>query len=109
MALVGAFDGFIAHQDGCVVVVVSGEIDLAVTTALVALTEQALAASPHVVFDMGGITFLDSSGLRVLAMAATRVAGIGSVTLRNSPPMVTRVLHLAGLDELITVESSRVA
>ena len=107
--MVGAFDGFIAHQDGCVVVVVSGEIDLAVTTALIALTDQALAASPHVVFDMGGVSFLDSSGLRVLAMAAKRVAGIGSISLRNSPPMVTRVLHLAGLDELIRVEPASVA
>jgi anti-anti-sigma factor len=98
------FDAFIAHQNGCVVVVVRGEVDMAVMDDFTAVVDQALAASPHVVFDMVDVTFLDSCGLRVLALAVRGVGADGSVTVRNSPAVVSRVLRLSGLDQEVIME-----
>jgi anti-anti-sigma factor len=100
-----AFEGFIAHQDGCVVVVVRGEIDLACSPALQAVIDEALAASPHVVFDMADVTFLDSTGLRAMVLAAKQVDGTGSITIRNPPRIVSRVLRLSGLTEILATEA----
>ena len=98
------FDAFIAHQDDRVVVKVRGEVDLAVMDAFEVVVREAIAASPHVVFDMADVTFLDSSGIRVLVFAVLKVAGTGSVTIRNPQPNVARVLEVAGLTDVLTVE-----
>jgi anti-anti-sigma factor len=98
----GGFGGFIAHQDGTALVVCRGEIDLAVAGALRVLLDEALVASPRVVVDMADVTFIDSSGLRVLAVARLQVAE--SITVRNAPPAVARVFALSGMDRILTVE-----
>jgi anti-anti-sigma factor len=106
---VGSFKGSIVQQDGHVVVVVRGEVDMAVAIAFGALVDQALEVSSHVVFDMDGVTFFDSSGLRVLASTAMRVNGSGSVTIQNASTMVARVLRVSGIDSHITVGSAPAA
>lgn len=100
----GGFEGFIAHQDGCAVVVLRGEVDMAVIAAFTALLDQAIVASPHLVLDMADVTFLDSSGLRVIAMASLQVAGHGSVSVRNASRAVARVFELSGMNVRIDVE-----
>jgi anti-sigma B factor antagonist len=97
------FEGFIAHHDDRVAVVVRGDVDLSSALPLTALIDQALAASPHLEFDMSGVTFLDSTGLRALVIAAKRVEGTGSITIRNPTATVTRVLTLAGLTGVLPV------
>jgi anti-anti-sigma factor len=87
-------------------VVCSGEIDMAAAAAFRALLDQAVKTSPHVVVDMCDVGFLDSSGLRILAIAHVHAAG--SVTVRNAAPRVARVLELSQLDRLITVHPSHV-
>ena len=98
------FDGFIAHQDGCVVVTVRGQVDLASTEPFAALLTEALTASPHVVFDVADVTFIDSSGLRVILDAVRRVGTDGSVTIRNPPEQFTKVLRLSVVESVLTVE-----
>lgn len=106
MCSLGEFEAFIADQNGCAVVKVRGDVDMAVADALLAVVREAIAASPHVVFDMTGVTFLDSSGLRVLVATALEVREGGSVTIRNTPANVSRVIELAGLTETFILEST---
>jgi anti-sigma B factor antagonist len=98
------FEGSIAHQDGCVVVSLRGDVDLASTVPFTALLTQALTASPHVVFDMADVTFLDSTGLRGILEALKGVGPGGSITIRNAPEKVVKVLRLSGVDGVLTVE-----
>ena len=53
--------------------------------------------------DMGGVTFMDSSGIAVLLRAHRRMAQLqGSMTVTNVPQQAQRVFRAAGLYRIIT-------
>jgi anti-anti-sigma factor len=92
---------------GHYVVTVRGELDLATADRLWAELEPLLAPRAVIVLDGTAITFLDSSGLRVLLQAGNR-ASVGGAAFRlvAPQPAVQRVLDLAGTgDHLQTRES----
>jgi anti-anti-sigma factor len=76
------------------VVRLEGEIDAATAPAL----QRRLEAHPLVhVLDMERVTFLDSSGLKVLAIANRARNPDGPLMLRAPSPSVRRLLDIAGL------------
>ena len=85
-----------------------GELDLAQYER----ADQALAPLFHVqgdVFlDLGELTFIDSSGIRLLIRLHAAVADHGGrVVLRDPEPHVVRVIEISGLFDLgIVAESS---
>ena len=92
---------------GRYVVSVRGELDLATADRLWTELEPLLAPQSVVVLDATEITFLDSSGLRVLLQASNR-ATTGGAAFRLVAPQhaVQRVLALAGTgDHLQTRET----
>jgi len=97
----GQFKGLVSHAGGVAVVRCCGEIDMGAAEAFRALLDQAIAASPTLVVDFGGVTFLDSSGLRVLAVTAVRAGR--SLAIRNPTPSVARVLELSQMDQFIAM------
>ena len=84
--------------EGAVVRLV-GELDMAEAPALT----EAFAAvdAPSIVVDLSGLTFLDSSGLRVLVLAhrADR-----PLTLRAPSVAVARALTVSGVDQLLRID-----
>jgi anti-sigma B factor antagonist len=57
-----------------------------------------------VILDLGGLSFLDSSGLCALVILNRRAqAGGWSLTPANPQPQVVRLLRLTRVDELLTV------
>jgi anti-anti-sigma factor len=79
-----------------------GELDLAtagqVRTALQAETE----THGRVTLDLGGLSFLDTSGLRLVleTAAAARRDGFDFVVLRG-PPEIQRLFELAGVLDMV--------
>lgn len=86
-------------------VIVSGEVDAHTAPTL----EAHLAAEPvdrPIRLDLSAVTFMDSSGLRVLIDAHHRAAdGHGVVLVRPSRPVV-RLLEISGLTEHLSVEAA---
>ena len=85
---------------------VVGEIDASTAPTL----DGALADLPDgdgpVVLDLGDVSFIDSSGLRVLIALATRASDVGrTVTLDRPSPTVARLLEITGLAEMFGLES----
>ncbi|WP_431945308.1 STAS domain-containing protein [Actinacidiphila sp. bgisy167] len=85
--------------DGCVVVELSGEIDIVaaveITPLLDALTR---APGPDLVVDLDPVDFIDCSGLAVLCRIRSRVHACGGlVQFVCSRPPALRVLRAAGL------------
>ena len=75
---------------------VSGEIDAHTAPTLAA----AMAELPTGVatIDMAGVSFMDSSGLRVLIEAATRARdGGGDLVIANPTPGIIRLVEISGL------------
>jgi anti-anti-sigma factor len=82
----------------------NGEIDAHTAPTL----ERALAELPSTVatVDVAGVTFMDSSGLRVL-MAATlhaRESG-GDLIIANPTPGIVRLVEISGLSEHLRLEN----
>ena len=76
-----------------------GELDLATAGRL----EQALAeAGDAVLLDLRGLTFMDSTGVRLLVQAHLRsTADSERLTLLRGQAAVQRVLQLSGVDVLL--------
>ncbi len=77
-----------------------GELDLAAADHFRHTLEQALDKEPvrNLVFNLAGVTFIDSSGLGVLLGRYKRVSKNGGKVMLVSPqPQVRRILELSGL------------
>lgn len=86
------------------VVRLAGELDLGVAGDVGAAVEELLdAGCAHVVVDLRGLSFLDSSGINML-VAARRSAERRrrAVSLIRGPRHVQRVLRLTGTESLFT-------
>ena len=58
------------------------------------------------VLDMRGVEFLDSTGISLLIQAKQRFDAQGTrFVLRHPPPRVTRVLEIAGVADMFTIEA----
>jgi anti-sigma B factor antagonist len=74
---------------------IEGELDIASVGAIQQGMEPYLSGPPdRVVFDLGKLEFMDSSGIALLVQVANRV---GRVEIRNATPIVRRVLEVTGL------------
>ena len=89
-------------------VTVVGEVDLETASRLGDHTLAALRdVSPHLALDLSGVTFMDSTGLKVLLAVQRRadLAG-GSLALVGPTRTVRRILTLTGLDQTFAVHDS---
>jgi anti-anti-sigma factor len=88
--------------NGASIISVSGELDISNVDSLGETIEAVIAERPEqLVFDLGGLQFVDSAGIAVLVGAAAKV---GVVRLRNPTPVVRRVVEITGLTEVLPIE-----
>jgi anti-sigma B factor antagonist len=88
------------HTDrDAVVVTPVGDVDLATADAVRAELRAAMGEARTVVLDLRGVTFMDSSGLRLLVemQRATDADGIRMVVVRG-PASLQRLLDLTGVE-----------
>jgi anti-sigma B factor antagonist len=83
------------------VLTVRGDIDLASASDFETALRTALDAAPSsIVVDLAELSFIDSSGLRVLVSVSKDAQSRGATLgLRNIPPHAQRVLDITGLSE----------
>jgi anti-sigma B factor antagonist len=82
------------------VVHVRGELDLASAPVVREALVRVLAASPstHLIVDLGGVEFIDSTGIGVLVGAHQRVTANGGwFTAVVTTPAVRKALQMVGL------------
>jgi anti-sigma B factor antagonist len=81
----------------------SGDLDLAAVESFRRLVQQGLTDAPdELVIDAADVTFLDSSGIAVIAGAVRQQRGRGgTVQVTNCQPIVKRALELVGLGMLL--------
>jgi anti-sigma B factor antagonist len=79
-----------------------GEIDVAVAPAMREMLDR--APSSRVVFDLRRVSFMDASGLGVLAAAWRRATSMGGAVRLLSPDKgITRILEITHLDGVLPV------
>ncbi|MEU2180931.1 STAS domain-containing protein [Streptomyces thermolilacinus] len=97
------------HTDGNLAALcVSGEIDIHTAPALRKGALDVIAQGhPHLILDLTGITFCDSSGFNALiGIMRCATAANGSLTLAAVPERLSRVLDLTGLSTVMPSYSS---
>ncbi|WP_228980254.1 STAS domain-containing protein [Streptomyces sp. DH12] len=89
--------------DGVRIVTVRGEIDHTCREALLrALAPDPGDGPPRTVIDLGGVSFMDSSGVNVLIVAHHSAVGAdGWLRLAEPQESVLRLMRLVGLDTVI--------
>jgi anti-sigma B factor antagonist len=93
------------NPDG--VIVVNGDIDMAGGPVVEAAILEHENGAP-VRLDLGGVTFIDSSGLRSLLAASRRAHERNTnVVLQSVGPEVARLLEITGTEGQFVVESRR--
>jgi anti-anti-sigma factor len=88
----------IVRDDGVCVVSVVGELDLATVEQFLALTQRAVTACSAIEVDLGGLSFIDSSGLSALLQLRNETTGRAlPLSLSNVGPSTHRLFRLTGL------------
>ena len=91
-------------QEGAVVVRTTGRLNMVAAPALREAVERLVTAEgrTHVVLDLTGTSFVDSSGLGALigGLKTARAAG-GDLRIAAVPPQVLTVLQLTNLDRVL--------
>jgi anti-anti-sigma factor len=93
-----------SDRDGCAVVVIRGELDLATAPDLQAVLTERLDAGQDVVVDLRELAFMDSTGLRVLVASHARVEDSEQKFLIVRPPpdaAIARILAIAGVESVL--------
>ncbi|MHC5012814.1 MAG: STAS domain-containing protein [Planctomycetota bacterium] len=92
-----------------VVLTIGGSVDIYTSPELRGELKVALdKETPRVVVDMGGVTFVDSSGLATLIEGLQRIGTYeGKLLLCNLSSSVLGVFQLANLDNIFQIKTSR--
>jgi anti-sigma B factor antagonist len=90
------------EASGAVVVRIIGEVDMSNADVLRETIDPITASDvDHLIFDLGELQFIDSSGLTVLLAAAQKLP---LVQLRNPSAIVRRIIEVTGLGEVLPTE-----
>ena len=97
------------EEDGATVVALAGELDMSGTFLLEPRLDALVDGAPpprEVVFDLRGLTFVDSTGLTTLVDAHRRLtdAGVATRFVRGSDD-VQRIFTVAGFDGILPFEA----
>jgi anti-sigma B factor antagonist len=89
--------------DGQAVLTIKGDVDMAAAPVLESELDTVLEAGvTTVVFDLGAVGYLDSTGLRSVARVIN-TEGVSAVIRHASDP-VHRILEITGLDQQVALE-----
>ena len=89
------------------VVTIGGEVDLSNADRLLDDLMTRIGATPWLVLDLTGCSYLDSAGLRMIARVDSRCRTVGSGLRLVVDPggSIDRVLAMTHMDEVLTVDT----
>jgi anti-sigma B factor antagonist len=96
------------HEQDRVVLRLTGELDLASTPILErALEDAEIGKAPLVVLDLDGLSFVDSTGLRVILLAHERSRELDQeFAITPGSPQVQRLLSITSVTDHLRVIAS---
>jgi len=88
----------------CEVIELAGELDMATAPHLEAVLDRMFVVPDEIVVDVERLTFIDSSGLRLLLRASQMVDR--RIKLRGCSQQIVKLLDISGLSSEFTVEEA---
>jgi anti-sigma B factor antagonist len=97
----------VERSDNTVTVIPTGELDIATVPRLADALAAAERPYERLVLDLRGLSFIDSSGLRLVLMEVERAAGEGYVVeVIPGDERVQRIFRLTGADRIVPFSHS---
>src|SRR5690242_14121499 len=95
----------VTAADGWTVLILDGELDFAhLDTGRKALLDLGLTRVSRLALDLRGVTFMDTSGIRLVLQAMHRAESSGAeFALIRGPQLVHHVLDLVGLTDQLRI------
>jgi anti-anti-sigma factor len=94
-----------SDPSGTPVLMITGELDISSAESVRQLVLEAVAAGPSkVIFDLGRLEFMDSTGIALLVTVAEQIE---TVEVRNPSKIVRRIIELSGLMGTLHLTSCR--
>jgi anti-anti-sigma factor len=94
--------------DGTGVLSVTGEFDLAVVDEFLEHALACLDRAPGIDVDLGGVSFIDSSGLGALVRVRKEAVARGkTLTLVDISPATNRLLEITGLQQAFDIRPAQ--
>ncbi len=91
-------------EDAALTVALSGRLDTVTAPALERALEENLPGKTDVVFDLDGLSYVSSAGLRVFLKAQKTMNRQGKMRLIHVCPSVMEIFDLTGFADLLTIE-----
>lgn len=96
----------VKQQEQILTVFLKGELDHHTAVSVKDTIDMLLVKTPfrELVFDMAGVTFMDSSGIGLIAGRFNRVQSIGGrMRIANPGPALKRILKMSGLENMMKI------
>ena len=85
-------------------VTLSGELNTITAPNLETSLLEDLPSIDEIIFDMEDLSYITSSGLRVLLVCQQELEERGGVTIRSVSPVIREVMEVTGFDSILTLE-----
>lgn len=92
-----------SHEADVLTVELRGELDAATAPPLVGRIAAALDRATSVRMDLRGVTFCDSSGIRMLFQLRDHLAATATVALTDVPDRIQRILGILDPDRTLPI------
>ena len=89
---------------GNVTLALSGRLDTATSPELEAVLDEVLPVAKELVFDLDGLTFVSSAGLRLILRAQKTMNTQGSMRLTNVCDAVVEIFDITGFMDFLVIE-----
>ena len=91
-------------EQGKAVLKIAGELDTAAAPELESALDSVLPEAKSLLFDLAGLEYIASSGLRLILRSQKAMKGQGAMKLVNVGPSVREVFDITGFTDFLTIE-----
>ena len=91
-------------ENGNVTLTVSGRLDTTTAPELEKTVDSILGGTKELVFDMTGLEYISSAGLRVILKAQKAMNAQGSMKLTGVNDSIMEVFDITGFLDILTIE-----
>ena len=91
-------------ENGNVTLTVSGRLDTTTAPELEKTLDSVLEGTKELVFDMTGLEYISSAGLRVILKAQKAMNAQGSMKLNGVNDSIMEVFDITGFLDILTIE-----
>ena len=99
----------LSYEADTLIAALAGELDHHLAASVRAKIDEAMYAGrpKSLVIDIGGVDFMDSSGLGLIMGRYTKAQELGAVLIvRNPSARAEKMLKMAGMDRIMQIETS---